>query len=242
MLLSVLLLGSSYAGAGDSTAAASPDSVEYNVLPDLVRSAIIPGWGQINQEKPAKAVIFYGLSLSFLYGSIHNFSRWKETSDQKYLGPARSNLAFFLQIYMINLLDVLDTYLRGTYEPWQGQLHADLPLKSPWGAVARSAMLPGWGQFYNESYVKSVAAFGIFSTFAYNVINYSVKYQDTGEAYFRDRRAVHSWYLGLSYTLILLDAYVDANLYKFEEAMELTCEFYPGRGETVPMLGVRFEF
>jgi hypothetical protein len=103
-------------------------------------------------------------------------------------------------------------------------------------------MLPGWGQFYNESYVKSVAALGIFSTFAYNVINNSVKYHDTGEAYYRDRRAVHSWYLGLSYALILLDAYVDANLYKFEEAMELTCEFYPGYEETVPMLGVRFEF
>ena len=24
--------------------------------------------------------------------------------------------------------------------------------KSPWGAVLRSAILPGWGQIYNESY------------------------------------------------------------------------------------------
>jgi len=240
----VILLVSSLSAtyAQDTTSAGMPDTLDYTLWPDLIKSAIIPGFGQMHQEKPARAVIFYGLSLSFLYNSIYNWSQWNETGDTKYLSPARMNLAFFLQVYAINLLDVIDTYVNHTYEPWPGGLYSDLPVKSPWGAVARSAMLPGWGQFYNESYVKSVVALGLFSTFAYNVIGYANKYSETGEQYYRDRRTVHSWYLGLTYALIMIDAYVDANLYKFDEIMEFTCEFRQGKENLIPVLGVRFEF
>jgi hypothetical protein len=241
-LILCLLTGFHAVYAQDSTFTAHSDTLDYQLWPDLVRSAIVPGLGQIHQEKPGKAVIFYGLSLSFLYSSIHNWTKWNDTGDDKYLGPARTNLAFFLQIYAINILDVIDTYVNNKYQPWQGGLHSDLPLKSPWGAVARSAMVPGWGQVYNESYIKGVVSLGIFSTFAYNVINYSVKYTDTGESYYKDRRSVHSWYLGLTYVLIMLDAYVDANLFKFDQAMELTYNFIPGKESMVPVLGVRIEF
>ena len=212
------------------------------LLPDLIRSAIVPGLGQIHQEKPGRAVIFYGLSVTFLYGTLHNWSRWHNTGNPEYLRPARTNLALFLQVYALNLLDVIDTYVNDTYQPWEGGLHSDVPLKSPWGAVARSAMLPGWGQFYNEAYIKGLVSLGVFSTFAYNVIRYAGKYSETGEKYFRDRRTVHSWYLGLTYLLVMVDAYVDANLYKFEEAMELTCTFSCTSTETTPMLGVRIVF
>ncbi|HED08391.1 MAG TPA: hypothetical protein ENI57_09775, partial [Ignavibacteria bacterium] len=34
--------------------------------------------------------------------------------------------------------------------------------KSPMGAVLRSAILPGWGQIYNESYIKAPIIWGIF--------------------------------------------------------------------------------
>jgi len=34
--------------------------------------------------------------------------------------------------------------------------------KSPWGAVLRSAVLPGFGQFYNESYWKIQLALYLF--------------------------------------------------------------------------------
>jgi hypothetical protein len=238
----LLIAGLSATYAQDTTSAGMPDTLSYVLWPDLIKSAIIPGLGQIHQEKPARAVIFYGLSLSFLYNSIYNWNQWKETGDTKYLSPARMNLALFLQVYAINLLDVIDTDVNHSYTPWPGEMYSDVPVKSPWGAVARSAMLPGWGQFYDESYIKAVAALGIFSTFAYNVISYSNKYNETGEAYYRDRRTVHSWYLGLSYALILIDAYVDANLYKFDEIMEFTCEFRPGRERMIPVMGIRFEF
>ena len=33
--------------------------------------------------------------------------------------------------------------------------------KSPWGAVLRSAIIPGWGQIYNESYIKAPVIWGI---------------------------------------------------------------------------------
>ncbi len=242
LLILSFLTGLSATYGQDSTNKDISDTLNYQLWPDLVRSAIIPGLGQIHQEKPAKAVIFYGFSLSFLYNSIYQWRRWKDTGDTKYLSPARMNLALFLQVYAINLLDVIDTYINDSYEPWAGELFSDKPLKSPWGAVARSAMLPGWGQFYNESYIKAVVSLGIFSTFAYNVINYSKEYNETGEGYFKDRRTVHSWYLGLTYVLIMLDAYVDANLYKFDEAMELTYTLLPLRENLIPMLGVRIEF
>ncbi len=242
VLILWLLSGLSAANAQDSVSADIPDTLDYQLWPDLVRSALIPGLGQIQQEKPAKAVIFYGISLYLIYHSIDNWNKWKDTGDSEFLSSARINLALFLQVYTINLLDVIDTYVRHTYAPWSGGLHSDKPLKSPWGAVARSAMLPGWGQIYNESYIKAVVSFGVFSTFTYNVINYSRKYSETGEGYYKDRRIVQSWYLGLTYVLIMIDAYVDANLYKFDEAMELTYRLFPVREQLVPMLGVKIEF
>ena len=104
-------------------------------------------------------------------------------------------------------------------------MFSDYPLKSPWGAVARSAMLPGWGQLYNEEYIKSVITFGIVFDFARKVYINNQRYQDTGSKFQLDRRIVNSWYLGLSYFLVMVDAYVDAYLYNFDRSMQLTYNF-----------------
>jgi len=39
--------------------------------------------------------------------------------------------------------------------------------KSPWGAVGRSALIPGWGQFYNNSYWKIPVVWGVLGWFTY---------------------------------------------------------------------------
>ena len=39
--------------------------------------------------------------------------------------------------------------------------------KSAWGAVGRSAIIPGWGQFYNESYWKIPVVWGVLGWFTY---------------------------------------------------------------------------
>jgi len=107
--------------------------------------------------------------------------------------------------------------------------------KSSWGAVLRSAILPGLGQIYNESYWKSPIIWGISGWFIYNWINNNNLYNDyknrhlqsittgaenssykTYREFYRDQRDLFAIYLGLTYFLNLVDAYVDAQLFSFD--------------------------
>jgi hypothetical protein len=101
--------------------------------------------------------------------------------------------------------------------------------KSPWGAVLRSAVIPGFGQFYNESYYKIPIIWGLGAWFVYGWIKNNDDYVtnknlfiDTGlETYkfyrdsFRDQRDNFTIYFVLLYLLNLVDAYVDAHLFDF---------------------------
>lgn len=101
--------------------------------------------------------------------------------------------------------------------------------KSPWGAVARSAVIPGLGQFYNESYWKIPLIWGTAAWLVYNwadnnklYSDYKSLYQNTNNEYYRrlrnfyrDQRDKFTIYLGLLYLLNLVDAYVDAHLFDF---------------------------
>ena len=101
--------------------------------------------------------------------------------------------------------------------------------KSPWGAVLRSAVIPGFGQFYNESYYKIPIIWGLGAWFVYGWIQNNDDYVtnrnlfiDTGEKtdrvhrdFFRDQRDNFAIYLVLLYLLNLVDAYVDAHLFDF---------------------------
>lgn len=107
--------------------------------------------------------------------------------------------------------------------------------KSPWGAVARSAILPGWGQFYNESYWKAPIFLGAIGGLIYGWIYYNDLYHDYRDLYTEslidggsgnqaylsqrnlhlDNRDLFAIYIGLVYFLNLVDAYVDAHLFDF---------------------------
>jgi Family of unknown function (DUF5683) len=101
--------------------------------------------------------------------------------------------------------------------------------KSPWGAVLRSAIIPGFGQFYNESYWKIPVIWGIGAWFAYGWIHNNDLYTQYGDLYretqnsfyrlnrnfYRDQRDNFAIYIGLLYLLNLVDAYVDAHLFDF---------------------------
>lgn len=104
--------------------------------------------------------------------------------------------------------------------------------KSPWGAVLRSAVLPGFGQYYNESYWKIPIIWGT----AYYLVDIWIKnddkyqefkqlYTESGESnsvyktnrdFYRDQRDLFAIYIGLAYVLNLVDAYVDAHLFDFD--------------------------
>lgn len=101
--------------------------------------------------------------------------------------------------------------------------------KSPWGAVARSAILPGLGQFYNKSYWKIPVIWGFAGWFIYEWIQNNDLYKLNGDLYiqtgnqfyktyrdfYRDQRDNFTIYLCVVYLLNLIDAYVDAHLIDF---------------------------
>lgn len=101
--------------------------------------------------------------------------------------------------------------------------------KSPLGAVLRSAVLPGWGQIYNESYIKAPIVWGIIGGLAAAWIYNNNRYVDnrdlfiqtnnerfrTLRVFYQDQRDLVSIYIGITYLLNLIDAYVDAQLFDF---------------------------
>lgn len=101
--------------------------------------------------------------------------------------------------------------------------------KSPWGAVLRSAIIPGWGQFYNESYWKIPVIWGITGYLVYIWVDNNNLYKKNRDLYiqtgvdrykrirdfYRDQRDQFAIYIVLTYFLNLVDAYVDAHLFDF---------------------------
>lgn len=107
------------------------------------------------------------------------------------------------------------------------RLLSDTPLKSPMGAVLRSAVLPGWGQAYNEAYPKALLATAINGAMIYRSIYFNNKTNDTSlppdvRSNAKDRRNASNWLVGLTYFITLVDAYVDAWLFQFDTAISIS--------------------
>ena len=118
--------------------------------------------------------------------------------------------------------------------------------KSPWGAVIRSAVIPGFGQFYNESYWKIPVVWGFLGWFAYqwnisnnlytnyrDLYNGSLNQNSSGNSsylsireFYKDQRDLFAVFFGLAYFLNLVDAYVDAHLFDFDVSKYGTNENY----------------
>jgi TM2 domain-containing membrane protein YozV len=108
--------------------------------------------------------------------------------------------------------------------------------KSPWGAVLRSAILPGFGQFYNESYWKIPVVWGALGYLAYLWNDSNNKYKKYRDLYsedvnnqtyliyrefYKDQRDLNAVFIGLAYFLNLVDAFVDAHLFDFNVSEEM---------------------
>jgi hypothetical protein len=98
-------------------------------------------------------------------------------------------------------------------------------------------VIPGWGQFYNESYWKIPVVWGVSAWFIYLWMDrndlyvyykdqYNISLNETSNGnrsfyksrrdFYRDDRDLFAIYLGLTYFLNLIDAYVDAHLFDFD--------------------------
>jgi len=102
--------------------------------------------------------------------------------------------------------------------------------KSPTGALLRSALLPGWGQFYNQEPLKGV----ILGTVELGLLAWLVREhivaEDARQAYLvsgdpadesryethKQRRIDLIWYTSAAWLYGMFDAYVDAYLFSFQ--------------------------
>lgn len=125
--------------------------------------------------------------------------------------------------------------------------------KSPLGAVARSAIIPGWGQFYNHSYWKIPVVWGFLGWFGYNYKINNDNYNDNKKLYlqnlnegvqsyyyktqrdlYHDQRDLFAIYFFIAYFANLIDAYVDAHLFDFSVSEDNNSKSY--------QLNIKFNF
>jgi hypothetical protein len=109
--------------------------------------------------------------------------------------------------------------------------------KSPNGAMVRSALLPGLGQWYNGQKFKAILVLGGELGLMANAIyqNQQVVRSQTEEekAFYANNRSLSLWWFFGVYFLNILDAYVDAHLMDFDVGPELTVSPEPFKQKTI---------
>lgn len=118
--------------------------------------------------------------------------------------------------------------------------------KSPSGALWRSFVLPGWGQVYNEDYIKApvfTVAWGAIGWFIYDNHKKYIDFKKQTDAvgqdspdysalrqereFYRDNRDRLALYLLGVYGIAAVDAYTGAHLFDFEVGDDLSCKIKP---------------
>ena len=114
-----------------------------------------------------------------------------------------------------------------------------VPRKNPTGAMLRSLVFPGWGQLYNEKYVKALIVFSIETGLALSMSyqnDQMHRYDKKGDAetakFYRDDRNRLIWWLTGFVLLSMGDAYVDAHLFDYDISPNLSLTVSPITGLT----------
>ncbi len=129
------------------------------------------------------------------------------------------------------------------------------PTKSAGLAMLFSAVVPGLGQAYNESYWKVPIVVGLGTYFAVEWLHYNKVYHDYRDQYlaslaqtpggdaslqnlrefYRDQRDTFAWYIAILYFVNIADAYVDASLYDFDVSGNLSIRLMPEAGNRMAL-------
>ena len=109
-----------------------------------------------------------------------------------------------------------------------------IPVKNPTGAMLRSIAIPGWGQWYNEQKIKSVLVFGVQAGIIYNHFRLrnkaNISLTAVEKEHYEALGRTNYWYYGASVLISMLDAYIDAHLFAFDESTDLSFR----RREVIP--------
>lgn len=103
--------------------------------------------------------------------------------------------------------------------------------KDPRGAMIRSVLVPGWGQFYNEKWFKGIIIAGAECGLVANAIvqnQFAVHAKTTlDREFYVNNRNLSYWWLAGVILYSAIDAYVDAHLFDFDESPNLTFNVGP---------------
>ncbi|NIR65937.1 MAG: hypothetical protein GWN61_17055 [candidate division Zixibacteria bacterium] len=129
---------------------------------------------------------------------------------------------------------------------------------SPTGALLRSLVIPGWGQLYNDKYIKAGLIAGLESFLIYQTAYYWDKTSTYEDLYtsdtnsvtrldkflqydrYRDLRNQHIWFLGITVVFSIFDAYVDAHLKNFD--VDITPDFDENRQDLTLWLNLSLHY
>jgi hypothetical protein len=105
--------------------------------------------------------------------------------------------------------------------------------KSATTAMLLTTFIPGGGQFYTNRYAKAIIIGGSQSYLIYNGVQTQIDLNELNRItnltqaqldeknYLLDKRRQIAWWMALVWTIGILDAYVDAQLYNFESDLSL---------------------
>jgi hypothetical protein len=154
-------------------------------------------------------------------------------------------------MYRLLVIALLLIFCKGIYAQGASDSTDQLP-KKPMLALGLSAVVPGAGQFYSESWIYG-SLFAAANVYFYaqmyqanqDYLTLRDKYEKTGrrtdlddemltamladfEADYqnrREKRNLNTWYLGLAYAMNLMNAYVEATLFEFDERIDANLTF-----------------
>lgn len=100
--------------------------------------------------------------------------------------------------------------------------------------MIRSAILPGWGQWYNNQKIKAGIAFFAEAGLIGNAValNQKVVSAETEDErlFYESNRSLSVWLAAGIYFIVIFDAYVDADLSDFDIGTDLTVTPAPENG------------
>jgi len=193
----------------------------------LVRSALLPGWGQASNGKILQGALFATVQTYTGFQVIrwHKQLPFASNEDEKNQVLQKRNLwaVGFVAGTVLSMADAYtDTHLAGLPEEEK---------PSPGISLVRSALLPGWGQLSNGKIIKAGIIFSGHVYMGYQFIRWHDKLQSATGADRRDNleytRNTWGWRFLAGYLLNLADAFVDAHLAGFPEDESLALNFQP---------------
>lgn len=153
-----------------------------------------------------------------------------------------------LSMCLLVFFEPQDTRGSEIYQSLQGQSRADSSRskkekKSPNGAMLRSLIFPGWGQWYNHQKIKAALVVAAQGTLVGLAVHYNNRAKanasdPSAHEFYIDKRNQTFWFMGGVTLLSMLDAYIDAYLYDFDAGPELELRAGLIENRCLPVIGV----